>query len=65
MRVGRKNKLSPIPAKAGISLFLGQGGQRTHCTEFGAGNARTLESGDSRLRGNGESFIFVSAPSGE
>ena len=50
----RKFNLLPIPAKAGISLFLGRGGQRTHCTEFGAGNARTLESGDSRFRGNGE-----------
>ena len=54
---GAKTKQLPIPAKAGISRLTGAG-QATPALhrfrgECGAGDARTLESGDSRFRGNG------------
>ena len=54
---GAKTKQLPIPAKAGISRLTGAGratpGLHRFRGECGAGNARTLESGDSRFRGNG------------
>ena len=50
----------PIPAKAGISLCMGQDGLCTACTDsfsMRCGRCPHTESGDSRFRGNGRGGV--------